>query len=294
MSKINDEGFLELSGVNRNALHEDLNVEKFPILQGLTPLSLRVINQSCRVMNIAQGVEMMHAGDTPHDLYFITKGSFHIVKMHDGKMQPIATLGPGHLYGEYGALRGKTRYASVVAAEPSSLIRVDLHSIQQVLDADSHFKARVYDLMRSRMLNSFLFGHKAFSHLSEDAREQVSNFLQLKEFVRDDVIFAAGEKANAYYLILSGEVEICCGSSKNQIVMEIRRDNDVLGETRLENGSKWAYTAQAANSVDLIILDQMAMNAIHKTDASVMPKLNQMMGAQMKETIPKIKAAFGN
>ncbi|OIP98815.1 MAG: hypothetical protein AUK35_09400 [Zetaproteobacteria bacterium CG2_30_46_52] len=292
MSKINDEGFLELSGVNHNVMHDELNAEKFPILQGLSPLSLRVINQSARVMKIGEGVEMMHAGDTPHDLYFISKGLFRVARLHDGQMQNIAELGVGQLFGEYGALRGKTRFASVYAAEPSTVIRVDLNAVQQVLEADDELKQRIYALMQARLLKSFIFGHDAFGHISDASRDIIAESLKIREAKRDDIIFQAGDAATCFYIILSGEAEICVGDEKNQVILEIRRDNEVLGEARAENGTKYAYTVRAANSLDLLVLDKAAMNLIHRADPSVMPKLNQLMSEEMRQFSVKMKAVL--
>lgn len=290
MSKINDEGFLELSGVHSNATPDQLNAQTFPILQGLSPLSIRVLNQSARVMNIGEGVVMMHAGDTPHDLYFITKGLFRVSRLRDGHMQDIADLGVGQLFGEYGALKGKTRFATVYAAEPSTLIRIDLKVVQQVLEADTELKQRIFALMRARLLNSFIFGHAVFGHISDDSRDMIAQSLTIKTAARDDIIFQAGQPASSFYMIVSGEAEISVGEANNQVVLEIRRDNAVLGEARVENGTKYAYTVRAANTLDLLVLDKEAMNFIHRTDPSVMPKLNQLMTDEMKQFLVKMKA----
>ena len=147
MANINDEGFLELSGIHQHG-YPQLSSNDFPVLEGLSPLNLRVLSQDSQVMNVAKGVEMMVAGDTPHDLYFIAKGSMAVTKKHAGKSVVVATLKAGDFYGEYGVLRGKTRFASVYTAEPSVIIRVGLQAIQQVLQADENFKSRVFSIMK--------------------------------------------------------------------------------------------------------------------------------------------------
>ncbi|MDQ6983768.1 MAG: cyclic nucleotide-binding domain-containing protein, partial [Ghiorsea sp.] len=181
MAKINDDGYLELSGVNNKVFQDVLNAEKFSILSDLSPLSLRVLNQASHVLQVAQGVEMMHAGDTPHDLYFISKGSVSIGKRTNGEMKVVAKLIAGNLYGEYGALRGKTRFASVYTAEPSEIISVDLNAVKQVFDADNDFRDRVYQVMQERLLNSFLFSHTAFRKISSDARNILAKDLKVTE-----------------------------------------------------------------------------------------------------------------
>jgi len=293
MAKINDDGFLELSGVHGEATKDVLNGEKFPILSGLSPLSLRVLNQASHTLHVSQGVEMMHAGDTPHDLYFINKGSVSIGKKNEGKMKVVAKLIAGNFYGEYGALRGKTRFASVYTAEPSEIVRVDLNAVQQVFDADEEFKTRVYAVMQERMLNSFLFSHPVFKKLSSAARDMLAKHLHVVELERDEMLFKDGDDAENYYLILSGEAEITVMLKDVPTVLEVRRENGVLGEVRIEEGKKYAYGVYAANSLDLLKLDKDSMQSIQKVDPEAIPLLNQMMSHSAKKTALVMKKVLG-
>ncbi len=284
MAKINDEGFLELSGVNNKVFRDVLNAEKFPILSDLSPLSLRVLNQASHVLQVAQGVEMMRAGDTPHDLYFINKGSVSIGKRTDDEMKVVAKLIAGSFYGEYGALRGKTRFASVYTAEPSEIIRVDLNAVKQVFDADERFKARVYEVMQERMLNSFLFGHPVFRNMPADARTILAKDFQVVELDRDEMLFREGEVADKYYMILSGEAEITVSLNNAATVIEVRRENGVLGEVRVKKGEVYAYGVYAANNLDLIVLDKQSMQSIQKVYPNALSLLNQAMNHSAKKT----------
>ncbi len=284
MAKINDDGYLELSGVNEKPFQSTLNAEKFPILSGLSPLSLRILNQASHLLHVAQGVEMMHAGDTPHDLYFINKGSVSIGKCSDGKMKVVTKLVAGNFYGEYGALRGKTRFASVYTAEPSEIIRVDLNAVQQVFDADTDFRARVYKVMQERLLNSFLFGHPAFKKMSSSSRDKLAKLLQVIELERDEMLFRRGDAASNYYLILSGEAEITVMLDDIPTVLEVRRESSVLGEVRLNQGKEYAYGVYAANGLDLLVLDKGAMQKIQQEDPEALPLLQRMIVHSAKKT----------
>jgi len=289
MSKINDEGFLELSGVHARLEGSQLSAEQFPLLEGMSPLSLRVLNQSSKVLNVVTGVEMMHAGDTPHDLYFIAKGSILVTKMGDGKQKVIAQLRAGDVFGEYGALRGKTRFASVFTAEPSIIIRVDLHSVQQVIDADKDFGTRITTMMKQRLLSSFLFGHPAFQSLSQVARSNLAEKLTVQEVQRDEALFSTGDNAENYYMILSGEAEVYLEEEKGTVLFEIRRDNSPLGEVRSDKGTKYAYTVRASNNLDVLVLDKEAMELISQEEPKIKLELNVLMAAQMKKTVANIQ-----
>jgi len=292
MAKINDDGFLELSGVNNKVFQDVLNAEKFSILSELSPLSLRVLNQASHVLQVAQGVEMMHAGDTPHDLYFINKGSVSIGKRTDGDMKVVAKLIAGNFYGEYGALRGKTRFASVYTAEPSEIIRIDLNAVKQVFDADANFKARVYEVMHERMLNSFLFSHLVFRKITADARNILAKDLKVVELERDEMLFREGDIADKYYMILSGEAEITVTLNEVSTVVEVRRENGVLGEVRAQKGEVYAYGVYAANGLDLIVLDKQSMQSIKKVYPDALALLNQVMNHSAKKTALILQNTF--
>ena len=294
MANINDQGFLELSGIHNTTYKETLNAEKFNILAGMTPLSLRVLNQACHRIHVAAGVEVMHAGDTPHDLYFIEKGRVNIGKVTGGEQQNVAQLKAGDFYGEYGALRGKTRFASVYTAEPSEIIRVDLNAVQQVFDADIEFRARVYAIMQERMLNSFLFGHPVFSKISASTRELLARELTLVELDRGEILFKEGEVAEKYYLILSGEAELTLNINDAATMIEVRRENAALGEVRLNKGELYAHGIYAASSLDLLLLDKEGMQSIKKIYPEALPLLNDFFSQSAKNTaaiLGKVKAA---
>lgn len=294
MAKINDDGFLELSGIHNKSFREVLNAEKFLILQDLSPLNLRVLNQASYTMHVAKGVEMMHAGDTPHDLYFINKGSVSIGKENDGKMRAIAKLMAGDFYGEYGVLRGKARFASVFTAETSEIIRVDLHAVHQVFDADKEFRKKVSAVMNERMLNSFLFGHPMFQRLTASTRSVLSKQLKVIELERGEVLFREGDNAEQCYLIISGEAEISIDSKGVSTVLEVRRHNNVLGEVRGNKGAKYGYAVRSANTMDLLVLDKAAVSHLQKSDEKVMPMLNHLINHTAKKTTLLLSKVLGS
>jgi len=290
MAKINDEGFLELSGIHQHNYQHQLSSSHFPVLEGLSPLNLRILNQASQVMNVAKGVEMMMAGDTPHDLYFIAQGAMAVAKKHEGKPLVIATLKAGDFYGEFGVLRGKTRFASVYTAEPSVIIRVGLQAIQQVLDADADFKSRLLSIMKQRVLNSFLCAHVVFRSFSASIRDTLSTQLTVSALERGETLFSQGENADKYYIILSGEAEVLIQQSGKPLLLEIRRDNDILGEVRSDKGSKYGYTAVATNQLDLLALDKVAMQFIQQTEPAIVKRLQQFIMQQSKMTVAKIQS----
>ena len=287
---MNDD-FLELSGISGESQRRELlSAAEFPILEGLSPLSLRILNNASRIMNVSKGVEMLHEGDTPHDLYFIKHGKMAIGRQAGTQLKVIAQLGAGEIYGEFGALRKKSRYASVYTAESSVIVRVELSAIQQVLEADSEFHKRLEALLTQRMLSSFFFSHPVFHTLPDKERTELARTFPIHFYERNSRIFSQGKTPQGVYLILSGEVEVCYRTrSKEERLLEIRRDNDILGEVAIKNGTELAYSAIAVSNVDVLILDKAAMKVMHDQHPKSFETLEAYINKRSERTVLRLK-----
>jgi protease PrsW len=286
-----DSDFLDLSGVrppkNQAAL---LNAKAFPLLEGLSPVSMRILQQAARVMHVSKGVEMLHEGDTPHDLYFIETGKLAIGKQVGTQLRVIAQLGPGNIYGEFGVLRKKARYASVYTVEPSRIIRVEISAIQQVLDSDAAFKEHLTRLLTQRMLDSFFFSHPVFSGMPIETRNALSRALQIRFFERGSRIFSQGDKPTGVFLVLSGEVEVrYLNKAGAEVLLEIRRDNDLLGEVATKNGAELAYSAIAASDVDLLELNPETMRILREHHPAATNQLETYIDKRTTQTVKRLK-----
>jgi len=286
-----DQEFLDLSGINTpRSSQATLSAEEFPVLKNLSPLSLRILNDASRAMHVSKGVEMIHEGDEPHDLYFIKTGKISIAKQHGQRVKVLAQLSKGDVYGEFGTLRQKTRFASAFTAVASEIIRVEMSAVQQVIDADPHFKDALNKLLSQRMLDSFLFSHPVFQTLPDEKRLQISNEFNLHFYNRDSRLFTQGEKPQGIFLILSGEIEVhYLNRERNDILVEIRRDNDVVGELASKNGTSLAYSAIAASDLDVLLLDASAMKIIHTYHPETLQKLENYINTRATRTKERLQ-----
>jgi len=287
--------FLDLSGIHGDASKKEiLSASDFPILEGLSPLSMRILNNASQLMHVSKNVEMLHEGDTPHDLYFIKQGTMSIGRVSGTQLKVVAQLKSGEIYGEFGALRKKSRYASVFTAEPSTIIRVELSAIQQVLEADSKFHERLNALMIRRILDSFFSSHPVFHALPASDRMQLSHQLPVNDYNRNDRIFTQGKTPQGIYLILSGEVEIrYTNKAGEERLIEIRRDSDLLGEVANKNGTELAYSAIASSDVDILALDKVSMKMIHDQHPQTFKTLENYINKRAERTVVRLRENMG-
>ncbi len=287
--------FLDLSGVHPpSGKGPLLDGTRFSVLEGISPIHLRILNEASNVMYVSKDVELLHEGDAPHDLYFVDSGKIIIAKQSTGKLKVLRSLGQGDVYGEFGVLRRKSRYASVFSAEPSRIIRVDITAVHQVLEVDATFRKRITDMMNQRMINTFFSSHVAFQDLSAAAAEKLAQILPLRYIERGERIFSQGEAPTGMFLIMSGEVEVrFLNKSKAEVLLEIRRDNDIVGEVVQKNGTELAYSAIASSDIDLLVLDKKAMDALQIQDAKTFAKLEQYINKRSQMTVKRLRENLG-
>jgi len=287
-----DQDFLELSGIHSANISAktELSSGNFSLLKGLSPLSLRILNDASRLLYVSKGVEIMHEGDNPHDLYFIKKGKVAIARSTAGQQKVAAVLKEGDLFGEFGLLRKKPRVASVFTTEESILIRVKSESVHQVLQADAEFKARLERLLSLRLLSSFFFSHPVFSALPDVIRSALSNELQVEYIQANERIFSQGNKPNGVCLIISGEVEVSHVNKKGQdILVEVRRNSDVLGEIATKDGTALAYSATTASHLDMLKIDSASMKRLHDAYPDVYKRLETYISKRASQTASRLK-----
>jgi len=282
--------FLDISGIHSIERPTNLDGGRYPILQGISPLNLRILNNASRVMNISKGVEILHEGDAPHDLYFIESGKLTIAKRVGGQLKVLGTLMPGSVFGEYGSLRQKSRYASVYTADPSKVIRVDLVAVQQVLDADAGFRERIHGLLNRRLIDNVLSGHPVFQRLDSSERDMLSQDLHTHFYERGAEIFLQGGTPRGIQMIISGEVEVRYRTAaKGDLLLEIRRDNDLIGEVAVNNGTSLAYSAIAASDADLLTLDDKSMELLRSRHRATAQLLEQFIAARSEKSVARIR-----
>ncbi len=268
-----------------------LDNEQFPILKGMSPVMIGILNNASNLMHVSEDVELLHEGDTTHELYFIASGAVSITKRGGSGDKVLRQLGSGDVFGEFGTMRGKGRFASVRTLELSHIIRVKVTALQQVLEFDPVFSKRLAQLMNKRILLSFISSHPAFDGLSNDAVIDLANTLSLRFVAQDNPIFMQGERLDAPSIIVSGEATVRMDGDV-QVLLAIRRDNELIGAARDKEGQA-VYSAVASEDADLLILDAAAISLVRAHSVEVADHLEKLIVEQAAKTLKRI-ASFSS
>jgi CRP/FNR family cyclic AMP-dependent transcriptional regulator len=93
-------------------------LRSFSVFEGVGDEQLREIATFADEVSVEQGRHLVDEGDFSYELMAIEEGEAEVSR----EGQPVATLGPGDLFGEIGLLERDRRNATVVAKTPMRLI----------------------------------------------------------------------------------------------------------------------------------------------------------------------------
>ena len=87
-----------------------------PLLAGLSPAGLRDIEQGCSWRRYEPGEPIVEYLDRSDDVFFLVEGEARVIIYSlTGKVVSFHDLSPGDMFGEYPAIDGRPRSASVEA-----------------------------------------------------------------------------------------------------------------------------------------------------------------------------------
>ncbi|NJO82417.1 MAG: cyclic nucleotide-binding domain-containing protein [Blastochloris sp.] len=102
-------------------------LRRVDLFAGLSDDELLQITRVCQVIRVGSGETLFNEGDEGQEMYLIFKGSVRVMinaRRPDGTVSPstINMLYSGQSFGEMILLNSGTRSATVVSAEPTTLI----------------------------------------------------------------------------------------------------------------------------------------------------------------------------
>jgi CRP-like cAMP-binding protein len=266
-----------------------LNAKYFPVLAGMAPLLLRILNQSASLLYVSDNVEILQQGDIPQDLYFIEEGMVAIARETDEGRKELLRLGKGDVFGELGALRGRSRLATVSTLVLSRIIRVHADAVRQLMEVDREFAGRLQTLMKQRLIGTFLASHPVFAGMPEQVSAVLVNSLQLEVLPKEKMLFAAGATLQGVYMILSGEVEVRVALGRDEdVVLEMRRDNETLGELRDGSTGEVAYSAIASCDTDVLHFNDSVLQILRTRCPDIAERLDDFIAGRARATQEKI------
>jgi putative peptide zinc metalloprotease protein len=195
-------------------------------------------------------------GDTDDRLYLIVEGRAEASTIGSSGIVPLATLGPGELFGELSLLEaGSSRQATVTAVEPLLLLSLRATDFRLALDAHPEGRAAFEKLADDLLVTKLLKQASPFSTLDGERLRRLAARLERLEVPTGETIIRQGEAGEECYVLRSGRVEVLTsGAQGDERILATLDPGSLFGEAALLTDGLRNATVRALKPSTLLVL----------------------------------------
>jgi CRP-like cAMP-binding protein len=180
---------------------------KTPLLSELQPALLAELVDRVGLVELGPGDVLFEQGDPATALYVVAEGAVAVLAEGPPRVQ-LARLGEGEFFGEIGLMTRAPRRATVEAAEPTQLIRIDMNAIGELVERDRRVLQVLLRFLRDRLIDGLVKTSPLFEPFGGDERAGLAGKFRFLETDRDAVLVAQGDRADGLYVLLTGRAEV--------------------------------------------------------------------------------------
>jgi putative peptide zinc metalloprotease protein len=195
-------------------------------------------------------------GDTDDRLYLIVEGRAEASTIGPSGIVPLATLGPGELFGELSLLEaGSSRQATVTAVEPLLLLSLRATDFRLALNAHPEGRAAFEKLADDLLVTKLLKQASPFSTLDGERLRRLAARLERLEVSTGETIIRQGEAGEECYVLRSGRVEVLTsGAQGDERILATLDPGSLFGEAALLTDGLRNATVRALKPSTLLVL----------------------------------------
>ena len=164
---------------------------------------------------------------------------------------PIATLGPGDLFGEMTCMSLYPRSATVRAASDCVMFEM-LRNVLDIIQRNKTLKAQLDANYRKRALDDHLRSVPMFASLTPEFIDVLRNNVELVRYTKGDVICRQGDIADSFYLVRLGFVKVSEPHPGGDLVLAYLGRGSYFGEIGLLSEGRRTATCTALDHVELV------------------------------------------
>ncbi|HUA17175.1 MAG TPA: cyclic nucleotide-binding domain-containing protein [Bryobacteraceae bacterium] len=164
---------------------------------------------------------------------------------------PVATLGPGDLFGEMTCMSLYPRSATVRAATDCVMFEM-LRNVLDIIQRNKTLKAQLDANYRKRALDDHLRSVPMFASLSQEFIEELRDKVELVRYTKGDVICRQGDIADSFYLVRLGFVKVSEPHPGGELVLAYLGRGGYFGEIGLLGEGRRTATCTALDHLELV------------------------------------------
>jgi CRP-like cAMP-binding protein len=195
-------------------------------------------------------------GSTDDRLYLIVEGRAESSTVGTSGIVPLATLGPGELFGEISLLEpGSRRRSTVTAVEPLLLLSLHAADFRRALDAHPEARTAFEALADDLLVTKLLKQASPFATLDGERLRRLAARLERLEVPTGETIIRRGETGEECYVLRSGRVEVLArGAQGDERILATLDPGSIFGEAALLTNEPRNATVRATEPCTMLAL----------------------------------------
>jgi cGMP-dependent protein kinase len=211
------------------------------------------------------GQVIIRQGELGEHFYILTDGRAEVFVDHpDGHEVLVDHLRVGQYFGEMALLGGRTRRATVRAAEdgPAAVVALDRETFERLVADSPALRDELQHIVSLRQVQSEV---DALGSVDRERLAELTAGAPTRVFAPGDTIVQQGALGNSFYFILDGEVEVYTRRNLGvEALIDRLGPGRQFGELALLGDRRRTATVRAAGDapVRLLELDEAAFQAL--------------------------------
>ncbi|MCI0618354.1 cyclic nucleotide-binding domain-containing protein [bacterium] len=112
-------------------------------------------------------------------------------------------------------------------------------------------------------IEDVLANHKFLTGMDDRLVKILASCASMRQFYPEQYIFRQGEKAEHFYLIRSGQIDVeAFSASGGPVLIQSLKDGDVLGWSWLVPPYEWRFDARVVKPTEVVSLDARDLHGI--------------------------------
>jgi NTE family protein len=261
-------------------------LSRIPIFAPLKKAELARVLKDSREVSLEKGAIVFSAGEPADGMYVVLSGH---VEAWGGGLQGglVGEFRDGDFFGEMALVLDEPRTATLQCAADSRLLVVSRETFARTLESNPRVHAYLEEVRLARRADT-IGRNPLCSLLDPRVREELAPRFEEEVRERGDVVFSAGDPADAFYLVLSGELEVWGGEGGSQLIGHLGPPSS-FGEQALLLHQARVATIRVAERARLLVLGRELFERTFADNPRVMEYLEDIRedrGLQLMEQVP--------
>jgi CRP-like cAMP-binding protein/NAD-dependent dihydropyrimidine dehydrogenase PreA subunit len=202
---------------------------------------------------------------------------------------PVATLGPGDLFGEMTCMSLYPRSATVRAETNCTALEM-LRNVLDIMQRNKTFRAKLDQSYRRRALDTHLRAVPVFAELTDEFIANLREKVDLLRFTPGQVICRQGEAADSFYLVRIGFVKVSQMHPGGEMVLAYLSRGEYFGETALLDETVRTATCTALDHVEVVCISAEDFSTMTQQFPGVRRKLAEVGHERVKMNEQRLAA----